>query len=351
MEIDEKVLNRYIIIGTIFILGVLVFFLIQTVIVPVLTGLILSYICFPVYKKFKRLVKYEGFAAGLVLTLIVIIIIVPLWFIIPITISQFYNIYVMSLSLDFNKIFITMIPGASPEFISNLATSLNSLIYRTGSDIFTSIVDLKNLPNILIDVFIVGFVFFFGLRDSETLVQIAKEISPLNKSKERLLVNQFKNITDSLFWGNIVVGVIQGLLAGVGMMIFGIDNVLILTLLAIFFSIIPVLGPFIVYLPVSVVFFVSNRYALGIWFLIYNFTIVSTVDNFLRSYIVSKKTKMNSAIVFVGMMAGLYTFGIVGMLLGPLILSYFLIILQLYKDKALNSLFVKEEEKPQSSSG
>jgi len=57
---------------------------------------------------------------------------------------------------------------------------------------------------------------------------------------------------------------------------------------------------------------------------------------------------MNSAIVFVGMIAGLFMFGIIGLLLGPLIISYFLVLLQLYKEKALHSLFTKEEEHQES---
>jgi predicted PurR-regulated permease PerM len=110
-----------------------------------------------------------------------------------------------------------------------------------------------------------------------------------------------------------------------------------------FFSVIPILGPYVVYIPVAIMIFASGNTGAGVAYLIYNLAIVSTLDNFLRTYIVSKKTKMNSAVVFIGMIAGLYMFGIVGLLIGPLILAYFLVLIQLYREKTLSSLFVKEE--------
>jgi predicted PurR-regulated permease PerM len=107
---------------------------------------------------------------------------------------------------------------------------------------------------------------------------------------------------------------------------------------------IPILGPYVVYIPVAIFMLASGNATMAIGYLVYNLIIVSTLDNFLRTYIVSKKSKMNSAVVFVGMIAGLYMFGIIGLVLGPLILAYFLILIQLYQEKALSSLFVRDEE-------
>ena len=72
-------------------------------------------------------------------------------------------------------------------------------------------------------------------------------------------------------------------------------------------------------------------------YLIYNVLIVSTFDNILRSYIVSKKTDISPAIIMVGMIGGLFIFGVLGLIIGPLILAYFVTFLRAYKEKKLGS--------------
>ena len=70
-------------------------------------------------------------------------------------------------------------------------------------------------------------------------------------------------------------------------------------------------------------------------------TFASTVDNFLRPVIVARRTSMHSALILIGMIGGLFLFGILGFILGPLILAYLLIILEIYRNKRVSGIFVK----------
>jgi predicted PurR-regulated permease PerM len=74
--------------------------------------------------------------------------------------------------------------------------------------------------------------------------------------------------------------------------------------------------------------------------LLYNVFIVSTVDNVLRAYIVSRRTKISQLLMFIGMIGGILLFGILGLILGPLILAYFLMFLELYRNKKLYTAFI-----------
>ena len=76
-----------------------------------------------------------------------------------------------------------------------------------------------------------------------------------------------------------------------------------------------------------------------ILFLAYNLLFVSTIDNFLRAHLISKKTQMSQAIVVIGMIGGVFVFSVLGLVLGPLILAYFVTLLRAYKDKTLTSMF------------
>ena len=80
-------------------------------------------------------------------------------------------------------------------------------------------------------------------------------------------------------------------------------------------------------------------------YFVYNLIVVSTLDNVLRAYLVSRKTNISSGIVFVGIIGGILAFGAIGLLLGPLILGYLVTFLRSYREKSLYSLFSEESIK------
>jgi predicted PurR-regulated permease PerM len=106
-----------------------------------------------------------------------------------------------------------------------------------------------------------------------------------------------------------------------------------------FFAILPMIGAWIVWLPVSIWLISSGQVTSGIILLLYGAIIVSWIDNVLRSYIVSRKTNLSSGIVFIGMIGGIIVFGTIGLLLGPLILAYLIVLLDAYKNKQFGKLF------------
>jgi predicted PurR-regulated permease PerM len=161
----------------------------------------------------------------------------------------------------------------------------------------------------------------------------------LNKHQEHLVVSQFKEITDSLVYGQIIIGIAQGIIAGIGFVLFGVEGAFILTILAIIMSIIPVIGPAFVWVPVLIFMYIQGDHALAFGFLFYNLLLTSTIDNFLRPYIVSRKTNLPQVIVLVGMIGGWMTFGMLGLIIGPLLLAYILTFLRAYKERALSGLF------------
>lgn len=346
MDIGESEIKKFSIILLIVLVGVLSFYLIKPVLFAVIGGLILAYILNPIYKRIVRVVRNRTLAAFIMLALVVLVIIIPIWFITPLVIQQVFEIFRASQTLDVQKFVNALFPTSSEAFTTQLTVTVGTVISKLSSSVLNSLVNLfLDLPTIVINLFLAGFVLFYALRDSESLAQFASGVSPLNKSKEKILVEQFKGITDSIVYGLFIVGLIQGILAGIGLLIFRVDNALVLTILAAFFSVIPILGPYVVWVPVTVFLFASGNTGVAIAYLAYNAIIVSSMDNILRSYIVSRKTNISPAIILVGMLGGVFVFGIMGLLLGPLILAYFLIILRSYKDKNLYSLFSEESIK------
>ena len=345
MELNEKDIKKLIAIFLILSLAILVFILVRPILLAIIWGLILAYIFFPVYRKVLQVIKRPNLAAFLICILVILLIVIPLYFFVPLIIGQAFDVFQYIQKLDMKSFIKVILPSAPEQFIIQVTLTLDSLISKFTSGILGGLADfLLEVPTLLFNLVIIAFVFFFTLRDSEKLAGFVSALSPLNRIQEKELVKQFKDITNSVIFGQILIGLAQGIMAGIGFFIFGVPHALVLTLLAILFSIIPILGAFFVWIPAAVYLFLQGNVPFAIIYLIYNIILVSNIDNLLRIYIVAKKTNLSQVIVLIGMVGGLFIFGILGLILGPLLLAYFITLLQAYKNNALFSLF-KEEKK------
>lgn len=353
MEINDKVIKEISAIALILLFGILVFFAIKPLIFAILWGLIFAYAFMPVYKKLLSYFKNGMLSAGLTLLLALLIVLIPLWFIIPIAISQIFELYRFSQTLDMSGVISTVFPAASSQFVSQAGVTISTLIGKLTSAVMNSLVNISlNAPLLLVDLFVICFVFFFTLKDSDKIREFVKSISPLSKAKEKIVVQQFNDITYSMIFGHFVVGIAQALLAGLGFLIFGVQNALVLTMIAMFLAVLPILGVFLVWIPIAIYMFAQGNVAIAIAFVLYNLVIVSNIDNLLLMYIVSKRTTLSPVFALISSIGGLFLFGVLGLILGPLIFAYFIILVDLYRNKNLLSLFSEEEtveaKKPES---
>jgi predicted PurR-regulated permease PerM len=344
MDFNDKTLREISAIAVVLVFLVLVFFSIRPIFFAILWGMILAYIFFPVYNKLIHYIKNKTFSAILVSLIASIVIIVPLWFVMPIIVQQVFEIFRVSQSLDMSSFAHNLFPTASAQFTVQLGATINTLISKASSSVMTSIIDtFMNIPSMLINFVVICFVFFFTLRDSDKLKHFIKSVSPISPAKQQIWIKPFKDITYSIIYGNFIVGFVQGLTAGLGFLIFGVQNALVLTILAIFMAILPVAGAFMVWIPIAIYMFVQGNTTIGIAFVLYNVILVQNIDNILRVYILSKRTNLSPVFALISAVGGLFLFGVIGLILGPLIFAYFIILIDLYKEKNLLSIFAKEE--------
>jgi predicted PurR-regulated permease PerM len=223
-----------------------------------------------------------------------------------------------------------------------MGSSIQTLIGKAFTAVLNHLSDiLVNLPNLLLQLAVFIFTFYFAVRDSGKLKGYFSKLSPFSASTEQKLMSEFRGITNSIVYGHVLIGILQGLLVGVGLFILGVPKALILTSVAVIASIIPVLGSWIVWLPISIFLIASGQTSSGLFLFLYGLLFVSTIDNILRPLFISKNSNLNVALSVIGTIGGLYFFGIIGLVLGPLILAYILIIFDFYREGKLSELFKK----------
>lgn len=343
MQIDDKDIKKIAVVTLVAILALLLLYLLRPVLLSIVGGLILAYIFSPTFSWITRYIKNATFAALLVSLGIILVIALPLWFVIPLMAQQVFGIYVFFQNANLQEAIASLFPTASEQFIAQITLSVNGFIGDIVTKASTSLGSyLEDLPTIFLNMFIVFFVFFFTLRDAHHLRAFVGALSPFSKGHEKVLIQQFKDITDSVVYGQIIVGLVQGGLAGLGFLLFGVDNVLVLTVLATFLAVLPIVGPFIIWIPIGIYMLAQGQITQGTLYLIYNFIIVSLVDNVLRTYLIARKVDISPAIILVAMVGGFYVFGLVGFLLGPLIASYFLTFLKAYKENTFQTLITDQ---------
>lgn len=344
MAISNKDVRKIFVTGLLLILLLVCFLIIKTIALSIIGGMLLAYVFIPIYRRVQRIVVNRNLAALLMCLIILIIILVPLWIFVPIIVEQVFKLFTITQSIDFTQLVKTMFPTSQAEFQEKIATTMIQFVGNLTSGILNYLIGfLQNLPEVLLNLAVILFVFFFTLRDHEELGDFISGISPFKKEKESVLINRFKGITSAIIYGYVIVGIIQGLALGLGLLIFGIPNALTITILSIFASMLPMVGPWLVYLPIVLFLIVGGQVGIAIGFGIYCVFFVSTIDNILRPYIVARKTGTSSVIVLIGMIGGLFLFKILGLILGPLILSYLILFLRAYKDGTISDMFSSTE--------
>lgn len=338
----KSVIALVLILGLFILAGIII----KPIIFAIISGILLAYILYPFYNWILKKLKRETLSALLVCLLLIIVILGSAVLILGSLINQAISLYFTLQNINLSDVLIKLLPHfLSTELSSTIAGSLNTFISKALAYGLSQSGDfILNLPEILLKLFVAIFIFFFALRDGKKAIEYFKSLDFLEKEIQEKFFVQFKNITYSVLMGQVVVGVIQGLIAGLGYFIFKVPNALLLTLLTMFVAIIPFIGAWLGWVPVDIYLFSVGRTEAAIGLLIYGLLIVSLIDNVLRTIIVSKRTKINSAIVIIGMIGGLFVFGALGLIIGPLVLAYVLLVIEIYRKKNIKteSIIFKE---------
>lgn len=336
---DYKDIKRGIVAAIIVGIFVLTFFILKPIIIPIIFGLLFAYIFNPVHKIIKRKVKGKNIPALILLFGLTIIIAVPIFYFVPIIVEQAFNTYVQLQDFNFVNFFSKFFQS---DFSATFARSVDNIIGQVFSTFLNQFKNLLiNLPSLLLQFAVFLFTFYFAIRDGKELKEYISTLSPFSEATEKKFLKEFRGITNAIIFGQVLIGVLQGLALGVGLFILGVPNALILTFIASLVSIIPILGSWLVWLPVSLFLLLSGQTFAGIFLLLYGALFVATIDNLLRPYILSKQSNLPIALSVIGIIGGLYFFGITGLVLGPLVLAYVLIIIEFYQKGKLKDLFTK----------
>lgn len=339
--VDRKIINKTIVFVLIGILILLAIFLLRPILLAIFIGVFLAYILLPLYSRVRRKIKAPNIATFVFIFALILVIGIPLWILLPKFLREIFDTYLYIQKIDLSGAIGEILDLLfSPEIARIFAVQINLLIAKIFSFSLESFgASFSDFPSLALQFLVFIFTFYYALRDSEKIKEYLSELSPLSKSTEAKFAAEFRNITNSIVFGQIFIGLVQGISLGLGLWLLGVPKVLFITTVAVILSIIPLFGAWLVWVPVSLYLIVTGHVLNGTILFFYGLLFVSILDNILRPYIISRQSNLNIFVAIIGIVGGLYSFGIIGLILGPLILSYLVIVIDFYRQGKLNELF------------
>jgi predicted PurR-regulated permease PerM len=219
----------------------------------------------------------------------------------------------------------------SAQISSLFSLALQSLVQMSRSIVF-------NVGSFFFGLVLMIFCLYFFYLDGPYLSRLLFHSIPIRKEHLSALSGKFLDITRNLFFGYIIVALIQAVLAFGIFLIFRIDGALVFAGLTFFCVFVPIFGGSLVWLPMGVVMFLNGRHGEAVLFMLVSMVFISVLDNILRPWFLRTRIQLHPLIIFFAILGGVSVFGFNGLVLGPLLVILFLTALDLF----LAELDIKE---------
>ena len=180
---------------------------------------------------------------------------------------------------------------------------------------------LRNLLLLTVNAIIGCFVLFFLFRDGEVLLRHLSLMLPLGPGRFAELQRRISTTVVANFYGGIAVGAAQGTLTALAFWTLGIDAPVVWGFVTAVFSLLPMVGSAAVWLPASIVLLATGHMLKGLILLGLGAGVIGLADNVIRPWIVSETARLHTVYVFFALLGGVQIFGVMGLFLGPVILS------------------------------
>jgi len=333
-------------------LGVALYFcfrIIQPFLVPIFLALVLSALLTPVYSAFSGKLKNRHSLAALLVC-------------IGLTSAIFVPVALLSISLaneandtyqrvkdpetlrkieawldPENNPLIRRITPWLPQSLRTANLQLGSRLGAQAQQIGVAVLAAATsfaagVFNFLVDYFTMIVVLFFLLRDSDYFANGVRRISPLSDEQEQMLVGRFRSVARATVLGNLATALSQGTLSGLIFVSLGLANPILWGALTALFSLVPVVGTALIWVPWTIYLVSTGSHIKAILFAILQIVMVGSIDNILRPMFIRGGVKMHTLLVFFSILGGISYFGLLGMFFGPLVFAIAITLLEFSLD-------------------
>lgn len=235
-----------------------------------------------------------------------------------IDLSQFKSIF-EALNIDASTININ-------DLVLQVGGQAGQLIYGILSTI------INNFANLLLKGFFMVFTMIYIFVDYEKIGKSVRKISPLPDDLDLLFAEKFRATTRAVLKGTFIIAILQATSVAIVMAFMQIEPLILWWVIMVLLSIIPV-GSGLVWFPLGLILIASGRFAEGIFLIGYSAVIINVIDTTFRPKLIKEGTNLHPVLALFSALGGLGTFGLIGLIYGPLIAVFFISIMEIYRKR------------------
>ncbi len=211
-----------------------------------------------------------------------------------------------------------------------LATLGETLVTWMGSSAFGLIGTATRLA---LNLTIAFFTFYFLLLRPQESWELVNPYIPFSEENTERLRQRFRDVTNSTLVGTLLVAMAQGALVAAAFAVVGLSNAVFWGAVTAIFAILPLVGSGLIWGPGAISLALDGRYAAAVGMAIFGIVIVGMVDNILRPFVYRRWAQIHPLVTLIGAIGGVRYFGVLGILIGPLGLSYFFELIRMYHEE------------------
>ncbi len=324
--------KKFVATGLLLVLGLFLIYLLRIFFLPIFGAYVFSFLFAPVYIWLKKKTGRDAPAALLTILLILVVALAPLLMVLYTAFNQALALEDKFNPQDFSVLFQRFNPRVRASLdaaIQHLTRDISSLLTEALPSVFAAVSSLA------VSLFVMFFMMYYIFLNIHYVIIRSTEFLPFSQTNAIWLVRQFEHISKAILVGQMLVSGLQGLMGGVGFFLFGLSDAVLWGIVMAIASLVPVVGTSLVWLPAGVYMLAHKQYFSGVGLLLWGAVVVSHIDNFVRPRLGKRLGDINPIVMLLGVFAGLEFFGIVGVLVGPFLLAFFLLLLQVYRQEYL----------------
>lgn len=327
-------------------LGYLTFRIIRPFLVPIMWGIVLSIVFYPLYSYIMRYLKWKWLASLIVLFIIITIIVGPFSYFSYLLINEVRDILI---NVGTGKIDAVqnILRHPAVHYLLYWITNVFNLPF-TEADIEKTIIEntalmgkelIGNIPvglgsvvTILINFIFMALAIFFMLKDGAAFLLKSRDFMPFSEQQKDRLASQIRDIVISTIYGGVLVAIMEGVTGGIAYAVLGLKSPVMWGAATAIASFIPMLGAFTVWGVIAAYLFIKVSVLKGIAMTMIGVFGISFIDYGLRPILIGNRTRMPAVVIFFSVLGGIKFFGLVGLIMGPLVVVLFLSVMEIFRN-------------------
>jgi predicted PurR-regulated permease PerM len=298
----------------------------------------------PIYNIFNRRLR-PTIASLATCFLVFLLLFIPIVFFVGVLSTDAYNLYQTAKSAVFDDTIKNLLKNSqvleqANRFLTNFNVQITGKEFSDAISETGKIVGLflyqqasaiaSNVFDFIVNFFFMLLIVFYLLIDGPRLIAFIVDLSPLPDDQDEKLINKFKDMAGAILIGNGLGGLVQGISGGMTFAFFGFNSPFLWGVIMGLLAFLPIVGIGVVFIPAAGYLLFQGRIGAGIFFIVFYFFLSGGVEYFIKPKVVGQRVKMHTLLVFLSIMGGLKLFGILGIIYGPLVVTGFLTLTDIY---------------------